>query len=359
MSTSGKKMESLSFSSNRKFGIEIEINAFDKRNRPENSSESPTGTDKVVKVVQKHTIKPVQKRPYEHSKGDAAYWSVKPDSSCGMEVVSPALSGWSGLLEACQVVYGLQEDRQIEADYRCSVHVHIETKDLNDTQLATVLAYWVKSEMVFMDAMPPERKANRYCQPLSRIGKFEHDLMPTPQTLIQELGDVKYYSLNTNQMMKARADGRERPTIEFRIGEAKGAKDAYMVKNWIRLLIHFVEMTSQMPYPLNYKKGVAPLGNSLCILDPHDVFQILGFGSKPFKYDLSNGLKQTRNWFLARILKYIEPASQKGMPRNVAFSEIKEIITNIEEKEGIKFDSLIELNPPDRSLRIFHTDFRY
>jgi hypothetical protein len=352
-----KKRPGLSFKSNRRFGIEIEINAFDKRNRP--LGDKVAGIDSVAHLVTKYTNREVCVRPYEHTK-EVNYWSVKPDSSCGMEVVSPALRGWKGLLEACSVVYGLQSDPQISADHRCSVHVHLETSDLNQNQLGSVLAQWIKSELVFMDAMPPERKVNRYCQALARGGKFSIENNPSPGELIETLGETKYFSLNTFQMMKTKKAGGNRPTIEFRIGEAAGAKDAYMVKNWTRLLIHFVDCAASIPYPHPYskEKNNDRIKNGLALLNPEDVFRILGFGTDPFEFELSNGLKQTRNWFIARLMKNIAP-EQVGNPRVYAHKELQAIIARIEEDEGIKFDYEKELNPPDSALRIFCQETKF
>jgi hypothetical protein len=216
-----KKLPTLSFNSLRRFGIELEVNAFDKKNRPD-EGRKVAGIDVVAREVGKFCDQGVDIRPYEHTVGNEK-WVVKPDSSCGMEVVTPPLKGWRGLLQVCRVVDAFTRNPEIQVDHRCSVHVHVEVADLTDEQVGSILAHWIKCEPVFMDAMPPERKRNRYCPFIGLSSKFKHDWVPTGKMLIEELGDVKYYSLNTNQMLKAmRAGGPRRPTIEFRIVEADG-----------------------------------------------------------------------------------------------------------------------------------------
>jgi hypothetical protein len=63
-----KKLPTLSFSSNRRFGIELEINAFDGRNRPE-SGKKVAGIDAVCKMVGKYCSTGAEVRDYEHTQG--------------------------------------------------------------------------------------------------------------------------------------------------------------------------------------------------------------------------------------------------------------------------------------------------
>jgi len=351
-----KKLPTLSFSSNRRFGIELEINAFDGRNRPE-SGKKVAGIDAVCKMVGKYCSTGAEVRDYEHTQGNEC-WVVKPDSSCGMEVVTPPMKGWKGLLEVCKVVEGLAREKQVKADGRCSVHVHIEVADLSNEQLATVLAYWIKCEPVFLDAMPRQRKRNRYCQSLGLNSRFDTANHLSPERLIEELGDVKYYSLNTNQMMRAKRNGGKRPTIECRIGEAEGCTDAFMIKNWTRLLIHFIEMTKGLPYPEPYEKGKDPVKNGLVWLDPQQVFGLLGFGIDPATHELSNGLRQTRDWFLARLVKNLSPQTQVGSWRYVAHGQLTKMLEAYKQ-EGVEITPERHLTPPDPETAIYCETTKY
>lgn len=351
----GKKLPSLSFSSNRRFGVELEVNAFDKRSRPEGADRRPVGIEEIAKEVGKYCEQGVEIRGWEHTNGNEQ-WVVKPDSSCGLEIVTPPMKGWAGLLQVCKVVDGLARNPQIEADHRCSVHVHCEIVDLSDEQLATVLAYWIKCEPIFMDMVPPERKRNRYCQFIGLTSKFQHDSNLTPKQLIDELGDVKYYSANTNQYVKAIREGKKRPTMEVRIAEASGCTDAYLIKNWVRLLIHFIERTKDRPYPFPYKEDKPIIDNGLLWLDPEDVFTVLGFNDG--QYELSKGLTQTRNWMLARLQRFLSPHTQPGQPRYHAWKEVQDMIARLKET-GVEINPEHHLSPADLSSALYSEDTRY
>ena len=83
-----------------------------------------------------------------------------------------------------------------------------------------------------------------------KVSFFSHERVPSPGNLIGFMSD-KYYTANTYQMI---AIG-QRKTLEFRPMGAEGCLDSYLAGNWIKLIMHFVEMTQGMPYPKRYKKG--------------------------------------------------------------------------------------------------------
>ena len=71
-------------------------------------------------------------------------------------------------------------------------------------------------------------------------------------------------------------------------------KDSVLLENWIRLIIHFTDMMKNRSLPRPYRKG--DRWSSLLLLDPVDVFEVLGFDR-----DLSDDLKETRSWFIKRL----------------------------------------------------------
>lgn len=319
------KLANLSFSSNRRFGVEFEYNAFDGKNRPD-PHKRVAGIEVIAGVVGKFCEQGVEIREWEHTQKNDK-WVVKPDSSCGLEVVTPPMKGWKGLMQTCRVVDGLSKHPDINADHRCSVHVHLEIADLNDEQQKSLFDHWTKCEPVFMDMMPQQRKRNRYCQFIGVSNKLQTTTNFTAKQWIEEVGDVKYYSGNVNQMRKAMAAGNmERKTWEVRIGEPGGCKDAFFIKNWVRLLVHFVEMCKMRPVPNAFEEGKPPLANGLLWLDPEDVMTVLGFSNNPQQYELSNGLKQTRNWMLARLQKNMTAHTLPGFPRSVAYKQLQDIL---------------------------------
>ncbi len=316
-----KVITPLSFTSNRRFGGEFEVNAFDGKSRPE-GRDQPAGIQVIAMMV--HSAVPedqVDLRGYEHTDNNTAF-VVKPDSSCGVEVCTPILKGERGLTRAVRVADVFRKEDKIKVDERCSFHTHIEIADLDENQLGTVAGWWFKVEQVFMDSVPVNRKQNRYCVPLTRRQFLQHDTKINPKDLIRKIGQVKYLAQNSNQYVK-----NNRKTLEYRIGEGEACKDPFFVKCWIRLLIHFVERTKNLPFPTTYEAN-NPM-SSFLILDPKDVFSVLGFDEK---YELSPGLRQVRNWFIARIQKNMEDTQF----RSIARKELNEIVHRIKETEGVE-----------------------
>lgn len=344
-----KNREHLGFSSTRKFGVEIELNAFDKKARPD-PGHNVAGIEHVCNLITKNTEEGAEVHGYEHTNNNRK-WIVKPDSSCGMEVCSPPLRGWTGLEKLCKVITKIAEDPQIESDSRCSVHLHVDVSDLDETKIAEIASNYIKCEPVIFDAMPDQRKKNRYCQSIGMTSLFEHDEKFNPQTIISRLGDIKYYSINTKSV-KARSS--DRCTMEWRLIEGAGCQDAFLVKNWVRFVLHFMEMSILHGQYKEYRKDDPSTG--MCWLDPEDVLRFLGFSNNPKQFDLSNGLQQVRAWFLARVIKYI-PKEEKGNPRIIAWREFQEILQKFKD-DGINITEA-NLTPSDLNVEVFGSNYRF
>jgi hypothetical protein len=335
------KLPSLSFTSDRRFGIELEILAFDGKNRPEQGNQ-PAGIEKVAALIVDNVEEPVDIKGYEHTDGNIG-WVVKPDSSCGMEVCTPILKGWHGLKKACNVVNAFRDNPNIRVDNRCSVHVHVEIADLEKSELATIIAWWFKCEAVFLDSVPPHRKRNRYCQFMGLQNLLEAETRLNAEDLVKRAGQVKYFSLNTNQYVR---NGRK--TVEFRIIEGDGCKDPYLIKNWIRLLIHFVEMARRKGMPPPLREGDP--WSSVLWLDPEDVLTFLGFNNNPKEFELSPGLTQTRDWFISRMWKHM--SADAITLRQVARRQLDEILARFE-KEGHPIVPEEHLTPTDMKAALY------
>jgi hypothetical protein len=311
--------------------------------------EKPEGTDYVVNLVKNSTDDDVEWRIYEHTHNNEC-WVVKPDSSCGLEICTPIYRNWRGIKKVCQVVDSFRKDPKIAVDHRCSVHVHVDVSDLSEIEVASIIVYWVKCEAVFLDLVPYQRKVNRYCQFLCARDNFDTDNYLSPNQIINAVGDVKYYTANTDQW---RRTGGKRKTLEFRIIEGEGCKDPFLIKNWLRLILHFVQMSSNYSLPAPYKAGDP--WSWVCMLDTADVLRVLGF--YPGQYNLSNGLTQTRNWMLARLLKYMTPDVNYG-PRWRAYQELQDIL-GILRKTGIEIDPKNHLSPTDLNQALYDDNSRF
>ncbi len=283
----------------RRFGVEIELNTLDgsvSRPNTENG-EIPLGADLLAHIVHKATGDRVELQhwDYVHNNSD---WVIKHDTSCGMEINSPVLKGWTGLKKLIRVV-DLINKSSLNADKRCSLHVHINIADLTKQQLASVIAYYIKCEHVLFDSFPDHRKNNRYCQFLGASDMFSHDHPLDADDLIGKVSGTKYTSLNAYHFMRGggfRKNNDRRLSVEIRMAENKGCVDPFFMKNWIRLLLHFFDVTKSLPMPYDYIE--ADPWSGLLWLDTPDVFRLLGFDNDD---QLSDGLRQVRGWFINRL----------------------------------------------------------
>jgi len=280
----------------RRFGAEIELNTLDGKIKKLNSlkGENPFGIDFIALLIKNCLKKSVEIQAWSYNFNNN-YWIVKPDSSCGIEVCTPVLKGWSGLKDLIDVVE-LFRSKKVSADDRCSFHVHVDISDLNEYQLASVISWYIKCEHIFMDSVPSKRKVNRYCQMLGLTDLFNTDYVIEPTKIIRDISLVKYYTLNTYHFIKGGGflDNNRKKTIEFRIAENQMCLSGFDVKNWIRLLLHFIDVMKNKDIPKNYTKDDKWTG--LLWLDPEDVFDLL------FNQPMSEGMTQVRNWFINRIL---------------------------------------------------------
>jgi len=273
----------------RRFGVEIELNT--STNILKHKTEVPDGAEQVAKIIQSVTPELVTLNGWHYTNNNSA-WVIKPDGSCGMELCSPVLKGRYDLAKLTKIVQLLSEDLSITSDKRCSFHVHVNLEDMSREQIGNIMAWWIKCEPVFFDSLPGYRKCSRHTQLIGMSNIFQHDVYYYSHDIIDLLSDVKYYSINAYHMRVGR-----RRSLEFRIAENSACLDPIFVKNWIQLLLLFVEKTHRsMPpkikHPINSNMG-------LFWLDPNEVFQLLGFNS-PNK--LTEALKQVRSWFLKRLL---------------------------------------------------------
>lgn len=325
----------------RRFGAEIEINAFDMLNRPFYKNDLPKGIEYVASLVNKTICETVIIHKWGNDHHNSC-WIVKPDGSCGMEVCSPVVKGWNGVIKICKVIDEFAKDSQITADPRCSFHVHVDISDLSEAQIASVITWWVKCEPVFMDAMPFYRKCNEYCQFIGQSDIFEvvEDGLFSNESLIKRMGQSKYYSVNTYHY-----GNKNRKTMEFRIMDNECCLNPWMAKNWLRLILYFVDRCINKGLPIDYIEGDKWSG--YCWLDPVDVFEFLGF--YPGQYNLSPGLEQVRMWFLSRIYSQINQPVIEGIfssnARKVAINQVEgmmegnylKLTGNSEEIYGTKY----------------------
>jgi hypothetical protein len=299
----------LDLSSTIRFGAEIEINPFDLESSsisaiPYSQQNLPLGIYDVAflvgSIVKDRVF--VTKWGNNHNNN---YWVVKPDSSCGMEICPPVLKGWLGIQKITEVIECLSLDKRIKSDKRCSFHVHFDVSSLKEEDLLSIISWWIKAEAVFMDSVPSYRKINQYCQLIAQSGVVNSVAEELNLSyFLEKLGVSKYYSLNTFHYYN-----KKRKTIEFRIMDNESCLDSIDAKNWIALMLHFLEtaITRGLPQKFSPKDPFS----GYCWLDPIDLFCFLGF--LPDQFQLSPRLLEVRDWFVLRLLKNGKNNTCKGL----------------------------------------------
>lgn len=321
--------ETLGLHSIRRWGAEIEICSFDGIARGSNDK-PPEGIDHIGNFVREITGDHVDIKGWQLTHNNEG-WVIKPDSSAGIEICSPVFKGWGDLHKLCRLVEGFRQNDSVVADNRCSFHLHANIQEMNKEQRAKLIAYYIKCEPIFMDSVPFKRKTNKYCQLIGASQLISHDSPVDYDFLISSLGKTKYTSFNVFHLKN-----QHRDTCEFRIAECEACTDPFFIKNWVKLLLHFIERTQAFSLPPSYEKGNQ--WSSYLWFDLLDVLKLLGFDGK---YNLSPACKQTRNWFLARLNENIlsEPSDiMWGInSRKLAYNQLQKVIKQVEEEDGIPF----------------------
>lgn len=326
----------LEFNYNRRFGVEIEINAFDKAvNR--SIADPPKGIREVaffVLEVTGETTKISEWGPTHWLQNDqilhenkTGCWIVKPDGSCGMEICTPILKGWLGLKKVCEVIDAISQKNiplrssyiketqsyyRIMADDRCSIHVHIDIADCNVIERERIIKHWIKVEHILVNCLPKCRKDNKYCKLISLHDWFHFDSKIGYEELIKKLGESKYLTLNTYHLLNG-----DRQSLEFRLGDSVICKNSFFAKNWIRLLLHFVECAKRKEV-VDFKW-----------VNLQDLLSLLCFDDK---HNLSGGMEQVKSWFLARLLFNIHADKEGALCSNTKKILLKQLMEILDEK---------------------------
>jgi len=280
--------------SNRRFGVEIEINSFDMRNRPlgYEYGNLPKGIHEVAHLVQQtiHNRVFVQKWGNNHNNDT---WILKPDSSCGIEICTPVMKGIDGIKSVCSVVEAIGSDQRITADDRCSFHIHVDVHDMSVENIAAIISWWIKCEYAISSIMPEKRRKNRYCQfiSMSDIIKNVNSPMLDSEKIIAAAGEHKYFSMNTFHM-----NNNRRKTLEFRFMDSSACRCRFDAENYILFVLMFVELSSSLGIPEIYCPTDRMTG--YVWLNLVDVMSIMGLEEG------CSGLMATlRDWIIGRLVQ--------------------------------------------------------
>lgn len=319
------------FTSQRRFGIEFEID------------------NKITKVKIKNAIKSVSDHnslitKYQPST-ENNYWHIKNDATCGplgrfgpkgVEVASYVGSGIVDLQHIAEVAEKLIQIG-CQVNENCGLHIHADSADLTKAQVGAILAYWIKIEKCLQHALPARRINNVYCQ-MSRdkyLGKYHFSdsdftvLFPkgtasenfyhifSPTNLGYFENEDRRVNLNLVNYARACYYGNSvRKTLELRWPE--GTLNPLDVKCWTRLFLNFIETCKNKSFPQNINECTISELLSCFGLEHENDFTIF-----------SEGLFETKTWLLERIVQYSTNKNYKKEAikvLNLIWSPIKKYI---------------------------------
>lgn len=227
-------------SPNHNVGIEIELENF----RYEFSSDSPT-------EVYMNSFYDVDNRSSLINPGK--HWSIVRDNSLrnGVEFIFDGPKKGKSIIEAIEGMDAFLSKysrcgRPAKASDRCSVHCHVDVRDLDEILLNRLLMIYVLVERVLFEYVSPCRLKNNYCRPITD-SSFKHILnsinnSSNPPEINDAISVIrsqcdKYSALN---LLPIQHYG----TVEFR--HHQGTTDMKKVLDWINILI-CIKLAASIP----------------------------------------------------------------------------------------------------------------
>lgn len=223
-------------SSSHNVGVEIEIEGI----TYEFNSDNPESPD----IHMFHTYK----EDNSFLPNISEHWSVVRDNSLrkgvefifngpkkGVDIVN-ALNDLSNFFDVYQ-----ENVKNLSVSDRCSVHVHLDVRDLDETQLNRLLTYYILVERLLFNHVHPSRLKNNYCRPIvDSAFKFTLATIINNTSYNSVLDIVtcncdKYSALN---LLPLRSYG----TVEFR--HHQGTTNLKDILDWINIILS-IKLLSQ------------------------------------------------------------------------------------------------------------------
>lgn len=303
------------FNSQRRFGVELEMGrAYIDGELSKNFTKS-----KVKSIISNESSRNILVTKYQLSQ-EFYGWHVKDDSTCGhfgklgpkgIEVASFVAKGITELQHIANVAE-LLEQSGCTTNTNCGFHIHAEAKDLTPYNVGILLAYWIKMEKILSLSLPFWRYNNPYCRNILDGKNIDRNKKYGALALYSQLRptNISYYEnddrrVNLNLVNYTRAEYFEtanRKTLELRWPE--GTLNPRNIKCWVRLFLSFIDNCKDKPMPDNLQDA------SL-----EETLSYLGLAHQDQSFVIfSEGLHDTKTWFLERILLNTAPSNKKNDP---------------------------------------------
>lgn len=290
-----------SFNVYRSYGVEMEF-----------GNEVPLRS--IENCIESNSHIPLKTKYYKQSINNNN-WDLKLDGSCGkkidrygmneggFELSSFKARGVKQMLHIANVAKNLKR-LGVKVNKNCGFHVHVDVSDFDEFKMGMLIANWVAIEDIVLQAVPSNRRYNKFCYPLKSYGMPNAGMYLSPEEL-WHFYKPKTTSMTANERRRClnlvnyyrfkKLKNFKRSTVEFRFPEGTLVEDN--IKNWIRLLVNFVSNT---PDTCDLTKE-----KNLCDKSLKDILFILGLGSDKNNFTiLSKGLLETKIWFLKRLFGY-------------------------------------------------------
>jgi hypothetical protein len=284
-------IDSIEYNSDRRFGVELEFNAFDKLSRSQSVNNLPNGIYFFGNVIAECLKSDVEINKW-HNTHNNKKWVLKPDSSCGIEVCSPPMFSEHGIKSLKKVINAYSKIPIIESDMRCSFHVHVEIEDFIYQDAIYMIQKWIQMEPFFFMLTNCNRWTNNYCKFLGLTCDFLCNSNEYTKSLYLDLSENKYFSINLCNYKK-----KKKKTVEFRIMGPQACLNSEDAANWVAICLSFVNSCKKE----NYKYL------SFNDLDYMNIKEILNFIS------LKNNFKGMNidNWIYSKLKKALESAGRE------------------------------------------------
>ena len=264
------------------FGVELEL-------RAPNIAASVSSSDwhdiatQLLTHIRSSAAYPVDTEPRQyHGYSDYTKWRVTPDSSCGVELISPILEGAAGFHEVQQVARSVAEfirhNRQLKIDHHCGMHLTLATGLTAETELRAFRRRLARLEPGLYSLVAPSRlygfdglsynrhRRNRYCKPVREFRHGSASLLNTQRILWPD----RYHSVR----LADEADDTTLMEVRMHHGTAQFRKILPWISLWMTIL--------QEPCTRNRNKAVSDrvfAGGNQRIrperADKEDIFRLL------------------------------------------------------------------------------------
>jgi len=203
------------------------------------------------RVAQRYPNERFERFSLEEWNRDGSTWDFKRDSSCGLEVTSPALT-WERAWHI-DVIAGACYAAGCRTNERCGLHVHHAISGVTEKQLRRIFLAWGAFEPILMGVVTTNRRHNSYCYGLvNNAGSWtalKRQVTPVTRFPSYAQGN-RYRSLNLSHWWRT---GR----VEVRLhhGTLRGTD----IRAWILLTQEFIHAATECKLSTSERMAALPL----------------------------------------------------------------------------------------------------